>query len=129
MYGTDARTGHLHGRSVNEYCAFSVPSTFFDVQQNDAAMRARLAAYRHCIELAWLSERLKRAIGMPMALPLSAPGNKTALPRGYLGSMNHSVEGNPIETAGLQGEGSCARLVWPRGLTTAAKSHLVRTLK
>jgi NADH-quinone oxidoreductase subunit D len=46
------------------------------------------------IALAWLSERLKRAIGVPMALPLAARGNKTALPRRYLGPMNHSVEGN-----------------------------------
>ena len=46
------------------------------------------------IALAWLSERLKRAIGVPMALPLPARGNKTALPRRYLGPMNHSVEGN-----------------------------------
>ena len=33
------------------------------------------------IELAWLSERLKSAIGAPMALPLPARGNKTALRR------------------------------------------------
>jgi pimeloyl-ACP methyl ester carboxylesterase len=33
------------------------------------------------IELAWLSERLKSPIGVPMAFPLPARGNKTALRR------------------------------------------------
>jgi len=63
------------------------------VERNRSAVLYGYLIGLRAIRLARLSERLKSAIGVPMALPLSARGSETALPGRYVGPMNHSVEG------------------------------------
>ena len=85
------------GRRVTKARSFLAVAGFSARHERSGAAEPRFSRYvigLLAIALAWLSERLKRAIGVPMALPLAARGNKTALPRRYLGPMNHSVEGN-----------------------------------